>query len=289
MNQLSFEKQVRIVALLSEGISIHSIHRLTGVHRDTVGRLSLRLGEACHRLHDSLFQKLYIPFIQMDEQHSFVKIKSKNLTPEHTDPEVGDTWLWLAFDPASKVVASYHVGNRTDEDALTLVRDVHSRLLNRPQISTDGFEVYGNAIRSVYGTQDIDYAMIVKEDNYKKVAVFGNPDMEQVSTSLLERTNLTTRMGLRRHARRTNAHSKRLANHRAAIALHFGNYHFCRVHETLQVTPAMEIGIADHVWPVGELIQRALAAPAQEPPPRPPRPKRPRLYVVSRRRDGKIQ
>ena len=186
MNQLSFEKQVRIVAYLCEGLSIHSIHRLTGIHRDSIGRLSLRLGQAADRLHDQLFRNLFIPYIQMDEQHSFVRIKSKNLKPEHTDPEVGDTWTWLAFDPATKVVASYHVGNRTDEDALTLVRDVHSRLLNRPQISTDGFEVYSEAIKSVYGTQDVDYAMIVKEDNYKKVAVFGNPDMEQVSTSLLD-------------------------------------------------------------------------------------------------------
>ena len=157
-----------------------------------------------------------------------------------------------------------------------LLRDLHGRLVNRPQLNSDGFRPYADAIAVVFGPQSVDYGMIVKDANMRKTAVFGDPDLEQISTSLIERVNLTTRMGLRRHARRTNAHSKRLANHRAAIALHFAFYHWCRVHETLQVAPAMELGVTDHIWSVGELIETAQASRAPDPAPR----SRPRLRVI---------
>lgn len=283
MNRLSLPQQVQVVSLLTEGMSVWAVHRLTGIHRDTISRLGLTLGQACDRLHNARLRDLHIPIIQLDEQWAFVHTKQKNLKPDD-DADYGDCYLWLAFDPASKVVLSYHAGKRTGFDAEVLLRDLHGRLLNRPQLNSDGFRPYADAIAAVFGTQSVDYGMIVKDANMLKTAVFGDPDLEQISTSLIERCNLTTRMGLRRHARRTNAHSKRLANHRAAIALHFAFYHWCRVHETLRVTPAMELGVAKSVWSVGELLERAQEAATQRPDPVPPK-ERPRLRVI---RGGKM-
>ena len=176
------------------------------------------------------------------------------------------TW-WLAFDPLTKVVVSYHLGKRTAENARALLTDLRGRILNRPQLTTDGFNAYVDAVDEVFGPE-VDYAMVIKEANFQKIVHQGDPDLEQVSTSLLERCNLTVRMQLKRHARRTNAHSKTLAHHRAAVALHFAFYHFCRVHETLRVTPAMELKLTDHVWSVGELMEHAQAgqAPAKPAP-----------------------
>lgn len=277
MNQISLARQVQVVALLTEGMSIWSIHRLTGIHRDTISRLGLTLGHACDRLHNALFRDLHVPLIQLDEQHTFVHTRQKNRKPD--DPEeYGDAWLWLAFDPASKVVLSYHAGKRTAEDAEVLVRDLHGRLLNRPQLNSDGFRPYADAIATVFGQYAVDYGMIVKDANFEKQVVFGDPDLEQISTSLLERVNLTTRMQLRRHARRTNAHSKRLLHHRAAVALHFAVYHLCRVHMTLRVTPAMELQLTDHVWSIGELIETAQGSRPPDPAPTPR--ERPRLRLI---------
>ena len=275
MNVLPLEKQVQVVSLLTEGMSLHAIHRLTGVHRDTIGRLSLTLGQACDRLHDALMRDLQVPIIQLDEQWAFIHTKQKNCKPDE-NPDHGDTYLWLAFDPASKVVLSYHAGKRTGADAEILLRDLRGRILNRPQLNSDGFRPYVDAIAAVFGGHAVDYGMIVKDDEMRKKVVFGEPDVEQISTSLIERVNLTTRMELRRHARRTNAHSKRLANHRAAIALHFAHYHWVRVHMDLRVTPAMELGITDHIWSVGELIEAAQASRAPDPAPE----SRPRLRLI---------
>ena len=279
MNQLPLPRQVQIVTLLTEGMSLRAIHRLTHVHRDTILRLSITVGEACDRLHDALMRDLQPAFLQLDEQWTFIHTKQRRLKTDDPD-EYGSAYLWLAFDPQSKAVLSYHVGKRTAADALVLVRDLHSRLLNHPQISTDGFEVYVDAIREVFGVRGADYGMIVKDANFTKEVVFGEPDLEQVSTSLIERCNLTTRMQLRRHARRTNAHSKLLANHRTAVALHFAFYHFCRVHETLRVTPAMELGLTDHIWSVAELIEEARGMQAPDPPPAQPVRRPPRLRVI---------
>lgn len=279
MNQLPFSQQVQVIALLVEGMSLRSIHRLTGIHRDTILRLSIAVGEACDRLHDATMRNLQPACLQFDEQWTFIHTKQRRLKTDDPD-EYGSTYLWLAFDPQSKAILSYHVGKRTGADALVLVRDLHSRLLNRPQISTDGFEVYVDAIREVFGARGADYGMIVKDANFAKEVVFGEPDLEQISTSLLERCNLTVRMQLRRHARRTNAHSKKIEHHRSAVALHFAFYHFCRVHETLRVTPAMELDLTDHVWSVGELIEEARGIPTPDPLPSPPVRRPPRLRVI---------
>ena len=255
VHQLSIPQQVQVIALLCEGTSIRSISRLMDIHRDTVMRLGARIGAACDQLHDRTMRDLQIPVLQIDETWSFIQKKQHNRQPD-SPPEQGDCYLWLAFDPLTKVVVSYHLGKRTGENARALLTDLHGRLLNRPQLSTDGFNAYVDAVDDVFGTE-VDYASIVKDDGFRKQVHQGNPDLEQVSTSLLERCNLTVRMQLKRHARRTNAHSKTLEHHRAAVALHFAFYHFCRVHETLRVTPAMELGVTNHIWSVGELMELA--------------------------------
>ena len=278
MNRLPFPQQVQVISLLTEGMSIAAISRLTDIHRDTIMRLGARIGTACDQLHDRTMRDLQIPILQLDEQWSFVQKKQANRRPD-SPPEQGDCYLWLAFDPVSKVVVSYHAGKRAYEDALLLIRDLHGRLLNQPQLNSDGFWPYADAIAAVFGRYAVDYGMIVKDANFEKQVVFGEPDVDQISTSLIERVNLTTRMQLRRHARRTNAHSKQLANHRAAVALHLSFYNFVRVHETLRVTPAMELGLTNHVWSVRELMEAAQASP--EPSPAQPTPRRPpRLRLI---------
>lgn len=280
MNRLSLSRQVQIISLLTEGMSLRSIHRLTGVHRDTILRLSIRIGTACDRLHNATMRDLEVPFVQLDEQWVFIHTKRKHLHAQ-SPPDHGDAFVWLAFDPRSKVVLSYVVGKRTYDEARAILTDLRRRLLNRPQLSTDALRAYPEMIGQVFGQHDVDYGMVVKEANFEKQVVYGDPDLDEISTSLLERCNLTTRMQLRRHTRRTNAHSKLLANHRTAVALHFAFYHFCRVHMTLRVTPAMELGVTNHIWSVGELIERATASSGPAPAPTPPPPREPpRLRVI---------
>ena len=263
MHQLPVPQQVQIIALLTEGTSIRSISRLMDIHRDTVMRCGARIGAACDRLHDQVMRNLQIPLLQIDETWAFVQKKQKHVQPD-SPPEQGDCYLWLAFDPLTKVVVSYHLGKRTAENARALLTDLRGRILNRPQLTTDGFNAYVDAVDDVFGSE-VDYAMIVKEAGFRKQVHQGDPDLELVSTSLLERCNLTVRMQLKRHARRTNAHSKTLAHHRSAVALHFAFYHFCRVHETLRVTLAMELGVTDHIWSVGELMEHAQAGQVPAP------------------------
>lgn len=273
VNQLLFAKQVEIISLLTEGMSINAISRLTGVHRDTIMRLSLRVGQACDRLHDATMQNLQVPFIEIDETWSFIQKKQQRVQ-EHHPPEQGDCYLWLAIDPMTKVVLSYLLGKRTAENAKALLADVRRRVLNRPQITTDGYTAYVDAVEEAFGTE-VHYASVTKEAGFLKQTHQGQPDLARANTTFIERCNLTVRMHLRRHARRTNAHSKTLEGHQAAIALHFAFYHWCRIHETLRVTPAMELGLTNHVWSVGELIETAQESPAPDPLPavarRPPR------------------
>lgn len=276
MHQLSLARQVHVVSLLTEGVSERGIARLTGIHRDTIRRLNLQVGTACHRLHDATFRDLHVPFIQIDETWGFIHTKQHRLT-DTMPPERGDCYLWLALDPQSKVVLSYRIGKRTAENARALLADLRGRVLNRPQITTDGFSAYVDAVEEAFGT-DVHYAQIVKEAGFLKQVHQGDPDLSQVSTSLLERCNLTVRMQMRRHARRTNAHSKTWTHHEAAVALHIAFYHWCRVHETLRVTPAMELGKANHVWSVAELIETAQAA--RVPAPAPPVRTRPKLRLI---------
>ena len=278
MNQLCLARQVQVVALLTEGVAIRAVSRLTGIHRDTIMRLSLSVGQACHRLHDAAMRDLQVPALQLDETWAFIQKKQHNRKPD-SPPEQGDCYLWLAFAPQSKVLVSYLLGKRTRQNAIALLADLRRRVVNRPQITSDGYSPYVDAVEEAFGA-DVDFAQIIKEAGFLKQVHQGNPDLEEVSTSLLERCNLTVRMHLRRHARRTNAHSKTLDGHQAAVALHISFYNWCRVHETLRVTPAMELKLTNHVWSVAELIERAEATRAPEPvPPAPPK-GRPQLRLI---------
>ena len=221
-------------------------------------------------------RNLQIPFIEVDETYAFIHTRQDRKRDD--DPDYyGDCYLWLAIDPISKVVLSYLLGKRTAENARALMRDVRRRVINRPQITTDGFNAYPDAVDEAFGPA-VDYASVVKEANFEKRVHQGQPNLDRANTTYIERCNLTVRMHLRRHTRRTNAHSKTLEGHRAAIGLHFAWYHWCRIHESLRVTPAMELGLTSHVWSIAELIETALES--GEPDPLPDMAWQPRLRVI---------
>lgn len=292
MNVLPIEKQARVIAALTEGVSQRAVERLCDVNRETVGALSLRVGEACARLHDAMLRNLQVSYIKLDEQWAFVQKKQRRVAATDS-PEFGDAYVFVARDATSKAVLPYVVGKRTAENTMLLVEDLSLRVINRAQITADGFAPYPGAIALAFG-RNVDFAQLVKEYQstpgndaetryspgrvigIERNEVFGTPDPRHISTSYIERFNLTTRLSSRRFTRLTNGHSKRLRNHRAAVALQFMVYNACRVHETLRVTPLMQLGLTDHVWSIGEMIERALAAnpepmapkPAPEPPAR---------------------
>lgn len=279
MNQLPLAQQVRIISLLVEGNSIRSIERLTGRHRDTIMRLGARIGQACQRLHHARMRNLQVSCLELDETWSFVRKKQRNL--QTGDPaEFGDTYLWVALDVHTKLIVSYLVGKRDGEHAMTFLDDVHRRIINRPQITTDAFPPYEDAVYAAFGS-DVDYVMMNKTEGEYATRI-GDPNLDQVTTNRVERFNLTVRTQLRRHTRRASGHSKKLDNHRAAIALLVAHYNWCRVHESLSVTPAMEFGLARQIWSVEELIEQALVAPPLPPPllPPPPRRRGPRTFQV---------
>jgi IS1 family transposase len=264
-----------------EGCSIRSAERITEIHRDTIMRLGVTVGKGCARLHDHMMRGLNVAAVELDEQWAFVGKKQKRVC--HDDPaEMGDAYLFVALAANTKAVISYLVGKRTSENTLALATDLRGRIVNRPQITSDGFQPYPDAIDYAFGL-DADFAQLVKvyqatpgnsaEIRYSPGSirdleirnVRGNPDPERISTSYVERFNLTTRMASRRFTRLTNGFSKKLENHKAAIALHVAHYNLCRVHETIRVTPAMALGVTDHVWTVAELVSAALEAPAPTP------------------------
>ena len=288
MNQLAFSQQVRVISLLTEGNSIRATERLTGIHRDTIMRLSKRIGDDCHRLHHARMRQLQVSCLELDETWSFVRKKQQNLQ-EHDPAEFGDTYLWVALDAHTKVIVSYLAGKRTGEYARMFVTDLRERIVNQPQLTTDAYAPYIDAIAECFG--EAAHVMLNKKAGYVKAVMRGRPDLDYGTTNHTERVNLTVRTQLQRHTRRTSGHSKKLENHRAAIALMIAHYNFVRVHETLCVTPAMEFGLSRHVWSVAELIQEAEAAPTDlEPLPTPtplPRPDRQpfRLRVI---RGGRI-
>ncbi len=289
VNRLPFPYQVRVISLLTEGNSLRATARLTDVHRTTIMRLAETVGEACDRLHHERMRDLQVACLQLDETWSFVNTKQKNLQDD-SPAEHGDCYLWLALEADRKAIISYHIGKRTAEDARRFVADVRGRVLNRPQIVTDAYVPYEAAIAEAFGSE-VDYLQLNKyRGEYTDMR--GNPDLSRATTNHIERYNLTVRMHLRRCARRTSAHSKKIGPHRAAIALHIAFYNWCRVHETLRVTPAMELGLTDHIWSVAELMNEAQATSHDllplETPPAYPRPGRQpfKLYVV---RGGKIR
>jgi len=270
INKLSLSQRTRIVAALVEGNSIRSTCRMTGAAKGTVLKLLVDLGRVCEVYQRTALVDLKCRRIQCDEIWSFCYSKAKNVPEGMKGQEgVGDVWTWTALDSDSKLIVSYLVGTRDAGCADEFMDDVASRLAHRVQLTTDGLRAYLDAVDGAFGL-DVDFAQLVKiygegpnvEKRYsparyvgsEKRRIVGNPDPEKVSTSHVERQNLTMRMSIRRFTRLTNAFSKKIENHEAAIALHFMHYNFARVHQTLRVTPAMEAGVADHVWSIGEIV-----------------------------------
>jgi IS1 family transposase len=271
MNQITNAKRSAVVAALVEGNSIRATVRMTGVAKNTVVKLLLELGEACSKLHDETVRNVRSRRVQCDEIWSFVYAKAKNVTAEIAEKhaDAGDVWTWTAIDADSKLIVSWFIGTRDAGAAYTFMQDVASRLRNRVQLTTDGHKPYLAAVEDAFGA-DIDYAMLQKlygadpqaETRYspaqcigtRTAVITGEPNPKHLSTSYVERQNLTMRMSMRRFTRLTNGFSKKVENHAAALALYFVYYNFARVHQTLRVTPAMEAGIADHAWSVSELV-----------------------------------
>lgn len=273
MNVLPFEKQQRVIASLVEGMSIRSTERSLEVHRDTVMRLGLAIGEGCERLHDRLVRGVYSSFIELDEIWTFVHKKQGKLEAGD-DPTFGDQYTYVALGSSHKLAISYLVGKRTAESTKMFAADLRERVIGSPQINTDGFVAYRDALEEAFGSKHSHGIAIkvyegegtgvdqhryapgrVKEVN--RFAGRGSPVMDRINTSYVERNNLTIRMSQRRFTRLCNAFSKKLPNLRAAVALHFAHYNFVRIHETLRVTPAMAAGLAQRPWSIGELIEAA--------------------------------
>jgi IS1 family transposase len=270
MNKLSTEEQKRIVACLVEGNSLRAVTRMTDVHRTTIMKLLCDLGRACSEYQDKAFRNLNCRRIQCDEIWRFVGANEKNCTAEMKAKGAGDIWTWVALDPDSKLVPCWFIGRRHAGCAFHFLSDLKDRLAHRVQLTTDGHKAYLDATERVFGTE-IDYAQLQKiygapqdtpETRYspavcmgaRKAVINGAPDHKHISTSYVERQNLTMRMQMRRFTRLTNAFSKKAENLEHAVALHYMHYNFCRIHQTLRVTPAMEAGVSDHVWSLDELI-----------------------------------
>ena len=269
MNQLRKEQRARVISCLIEGCSIRSTVRMTGTAKKKVLRPMVQIGQACENYHDKVMRNLPCKLIECDEIWSFVYAMEKNVPKDLKGVGVGDVWTWVAIDPVSKIIPSWHVGSRNANDAYWFIHDLKGRLKNRVHLTTDGHKPYLEAVEDAFGA-DIDYAMLIKlygneipsgEVRYspavcigaRKKRITGNPEEDLISTSRVERQNLTMRMGMRRFTKLTNAFSKKLRNHSAAIALHFMHYNFCRIPQSLRVTPAMEAGISDHVWSLEEI------------------------------------
>ncbi|MGB5873584.1 MAG: IS1 family transposase [Bacteroidota bacterium] len=269
MNRLSIEKRTQIIGLLVEGNSLRASSRLADVSINTVTKLLVDVGRACQQYHDKHVRNLTTKRVQCDEIWSFIYGKDNNL-PESLRGKygVGSIWTWVALDSESKLVISWLVGNRDAEYASIFMFDVASRLKNRVQLTTDGLRAYLEAVEGAFGA-DIDYAQLVKmygkslESDHRysppevvgieKMPVVGNPRVRHISTSYVERQNLTMRMNMRRFTRLTNAFSKKVENHAHAVALHFMYYNFVRIHKTLRVTPAMAAQVTNKLWAIRDI------------------------------------
>jgi IS1 family transposase len=271
MNRLKRAKQAEIIAALTEGCSISSTSRMTGVSKVTILKLICDLGSACAEYQDRALRNLKCKRLQCDEVWQFCYAKEKNVPADKKGQfGYGDVWTWAAIDADTKLVPAFMVGNRDAKSATMFIDDLKSRLASRVQLTTDGLKVYLEAVEGAFGA-DIDYAMLIKiygssqeEVRYSPAEcigtetkiIQGKPDMKHVSTSYVERQNLTMRMSMRRFTRLTNGFSKKIENHAYAVAIYFMHYNFCRVHKSLRVTPAMEAGLTDHVWTIEEMLDK---------------------------------
>lgn len=273
-NILSNEKQAAVIASLAEGNSIRSVERMTGIHRDTIMRLGVRVGEGCAMLMDAKMRNLNCRMLQMDEIWGFVGMKQKNTSRADRRKGFGDVWTFVAIDVDSRMVPAFMVGRRDGYTANTFVEDLACRINGRPQISTDALRAYREAVERGFGA-NVDYGQVIKvfkepdlvgQRRYsppevigaERHVISGNPVRASISTSYVERQNLTMRMHMRRLTRLTNGFSKKLENFQAAVGLHFGYYNFVRVHKTLRMTPAMAGGVTDHIWTVPELLDASV-------------------------------
>jgi IS1 family transposase len=271
MNTTPLQKKVQILQLLVLGNSMRSIERIVGCSINTVTKLLEDAGAACAAYHDANVRGLTTKRVQCDEIWAFCYAKNKNVETAVAAPEgAGDVWTWAAIDADSKLIVSYLVGGRDTEYAAEFMLDVKSRLSNYVQLSTDGHKPYMQAVETAFDSE-LDYAMIVKHygsdvlrngrysppvcTGARKQTVTGLPDSRHISTSCVERQNLTMRIHMRRFTRLTNGFSKKVENYLHAVALHFVYYNFCKIHETLRVTPAMEAGISSHVWSIEDLAK----------------------------------
>jgi IS1 family transposase len=274
VNRVPLARRVQIINCLVEGNSIRSTERMTGTHRDTICRLLVEVGDGCAKLIDEQMRELSCRRIEVDEIWAYVSKKQRHMTPLDDPRRVGDQYTFVALDPETKIVPAYRVGKRDLPTATAFITHLSERLANRVQLSSDALAAYIEATERAFGA-DIDYGQVVKFYEAEPVGrgryspphvvgaersvIVGNPDRAHISTSLIERQNLTMRMSMRRFTRLTNAFSKKIENLRAAVSLHFAHYNFVRVHRSLRVTPAMEAGVSDRLWSLDELVERTSA------------------------------
>lgn len=273
---LKFEEQCRIVHALAEDASIRSLERQTGHHRDTIMRLGVRVGRGCAAIHDEIMRDLPCKEIQIDELWSFCGKKQRGVTSEQDAGGHGDRWIFTAEDPESKVIASYAVGKRDFSTTYRFCHDLASRLKNRIQLTSDGNNEYIDVVQEAFGSDGVDYSMLVKSFTHEKSAfgdrksspppmtsarrklICGEPEPDRISTSHVEAHNMTMRTFIKRISRLTVCYSKKSENMDAAVALYMGYYNFCKEHTTIKMTPAMALGIQPSFWSIEELVDRAL-------------------------------
>lgn len=278
MARLTTDKKATVIGALVEGNSIRSTERMTGVHRDTITKLVLQTGRACDRLMHDRVRHVHCDQLELDEVWAFVGKKRNHIRKGEDHAQVGDFWTWVALDPDTKLVPAYHVGKRNMWEARDFAELIRSRVEGRVQLNTDKLMAYRSAILGTFSERDEqgrlirpDWGTIVKRyevephvsGRYSPARCIeairdvgsGNPDMERVCTSHVERQHLTMRMGMRRLTRLTNGFSKKAENLKAAVSLHFGYYNFCRKHSTIKTTPAIAAGLADRSWSVRELVR----------------------------------
>lgn len=272
MNRLDTAKRSQVIRCLIDGVSIRGTVRITGVAKNTIAKLLVELGTACSNYMDKAMRDLSCKLVQVDEVWSFVYAKQKNTRPHHFENGgyAGDVWTWVAIDAETKLVPCFMIGQRDPIAARAFMADLAGRLANRVQLTSDGHKPYLKAVDAAFG-DNIDYAMLVKiygeidtegQRRYSPATcigceaktIKGNPDPDEISTSYIERQNLTVRMQNRRFTRLTNAFSKKVENHLASLAIHYMHYNYVRIHQSLRVTPAMAAGLTNRLWDIEEIV-----------------------------------
>jgi IS1 family transposase len=271
MNRTPLARRTQIIGALVEGNSIRSTERMTDTHRDTIMRLMVEVGTGCAALANDQMRGLACQRIEVDEIWSYVGKKQMHPKPTDDRRRLGDQWTFVAIDPDTKLIPAYRVGKRTRDSAVAFMTDLSERLSNRVQISSDSLRTYIDAVERAFGA-DVDYGQIVKfydaepigpgryapprVTGVERTVIAGSPDQAHISTSHVERQNLTMRMSIRRFTRLTKAFSKKFKNLQAAVALHFAHHNLVRLHKTLRVTPAMAANVMDRVWSLEELVEQ---------------------------------